>query len=85
MISKKDLKNYEFRSLENYFDYISESIINGQTSQAKDLFNKLNDRQKAQALKYFIGGFTNEFICENTDGQTRQDTLKFLINNEVII
>ena len=80
MISKKDLKNYEFRSLENYFDYISESIINGQTSQAKELFNKLNRQQKAQALKYFVCGFG-----EYCDDESRRNTLKFLINNEVIL
>ena len=80
MISKKDLKNYEFRSLENYFDYISESIINGQTSQAKELFNKLNRQQKAQALKYFVCG-----LSEYCDDESRTNTLKFLINQEVII
>ena len=54
MIGKKTLKNYEFRAIENYFDYIEDSIINGNFSQVKDLFNKLSKSQKRLSLKYFV-------------------------------
>jgi len=52
MISKKDLKMYEFYSIENYFDYIIESQINGNSSQVKDLFKKLSGDQKRLFFAY---------------------------------
>jgi len=67
MISKNTLKKYEFRQIENYFDYIEESIINGNFSQVKDLFNKLSKSQKSLCLKYFN--------CEH-----KKETLIYLIN-----
>ena len=51
MIGKKTLKKYEFKTIENYFDYIEESIINGNFLQVKDLFNKLSKLQKKLCLK----------------------------------
>ena len=78
MISQKELKDYGFRQIENYFDYITESRINGQHFQAHELFNKMNKQQKAQALKYFLCGFYN-------GDEQRANTLKFLINHEVIL
>jgi len=69
MIGKKTLKAYEFRQIENYFDYIEESMINGNFSQVKDLFNKLSKSQKKLCFKYFF----------NCDG--RKDALNYLINH----
>lgn len=69
MISKKTLKYYECRTIENYFDYIQESIINGNFSQVKDLFDRLSKSQKKLCLRYFN--------C-NQDG--RKETLDYLIN-----
>ena len=46
MIGKKTLKDYEFETIEDYFDYIVESQINGNHSQVKDLFKKLDSGQK---------------------------------------
>ena len=74
MISKKDLKDYEFRTIESYFDYIIDSRINGNFSQVKSLFNKLNKQQKKLCLKYL-----------NCDYDERKETLKYLINYEVIL
>jgi len=71
MLSKNDLKNYSFGTIEGYFNYISESIINGNTTQAKELFCCLNTKQKRLALKYYLGNNT--------------DALKWLINHEVIL
>ena len=70
MISKKTLKDYDFRQIENYFDYIQESIINGNFSQVKDLFNELSKSQRKLCLRYFN--------C-NQDG--RKETLNYLINS----
>ena len=67
MISRKTLKEYEFRAIENYFDYIEESIINGNFSQVKDLFKDLSKSQQKLCLRYF-----------NTE--ERKETLNYLIN-----
>ena len=69
MISKKTLKEYEFKTIESYFDYIQESIINGNFSQVKDLFNKLSKSQQKLCFKYF-----------NCDVEDRKETLNYLIN-----
>ena len=53
MVSKKDLKEYEFKNIEFYFEYIIESIINGQNKQVHDLIKKLSIEQKKNALTYF--------------------------------
>ena len=52
MIYKKDLKKYEFGSIEAYFDYIIDSQINGNHSQVKDLFKKLSKDQKRLFMAY---------------------------------
>jgi len=52
MISKKDLKDYKFMSIEAYFDYIIDSQINGNHSQVKDLFKKLGKNQKRLFMAY---------------------------------
>lgn len=70
MILKKTLKNYEFKTIESYFNYIQESVINGNFSQVKDLFNKLSKSQKKLCLRYF-----------NCDQENRKETLNYLINN----
>ena len=68
MIGKKTLKAYEFRQIEDYFDYIEESIINGNFQQVEDLFNKLSKSQKKLCFRYFN--------C----GVERKETLNYLIN-----
>lgn len=53
MVSKKTLAIYEFDTMEDYFQYISESLINGQRSQAINLASDMSLKQKAEALRYF--------------------------------
>lgn len=50
MITKTKLKEYEFNTIEDYFNYIVESKINGNFSQVKNLLKELDKEQK----KYFI-------------------------------
>jgi len=52
MISKKTLKDYEFNSIEDYFNYIIDSQINGNSQQVKDLFKKLDKNQKRLFFAY---------------------------------
>lgn len=52
MVSKKDLKDYEFVSIEEYFDYIITSKVNGQLRQAKVLFAKMSKAQRKDFLDW---------------------------------
>ena len=52
MIGKKTLKDYDFKSIEDYYNYIVESQINGNHSQVKSLFKKLTNEQKNEFFFY---------------------------------
>ena len=52
MISKKTLKEYEFKCIEDYFNYIIESKINGNYSQVKDLIKNLSKEQKRDFIAF---------------------------------
>lgn len=52
MITNKDLKSYEFKTIEEYFDYVLESKINGQHKQAKEFFKKLSEKQRNDFFDY---------------------------------
>ena len=63
MIKKRDLLEYGFNSMDDYFDYIYDSQINGQHSQVLELFNAMSITQKANCIKYFgeMGGEYYQF------------------------
>jgi len=61
MISKKTLKKYEFNSIEDYFNYIVDSQINGNHSQVKELFKKLDNNQKKTFFNY-LKQFDREYF-----------------------
>lgn len=46
MVSKKTIKGLDFNTIEDYFNYIIDSKINGQPQQAKQLYKDLSTRQK---------------------------------------
>lgn len=52
MVSQQTLKAYEFTTIQEYYEYILLSIINGQRKQAYDLANKLSKEQKRQAIEH---------------------------------
>ena len=58
MIGKKTLKDYEFKTIEDYFNYIVDSQTNGNHSQVKELFKKLDNNQKKTFFNY-LKGFEN--------------------------
>jgi len=58
MIGKKTLKDYEFKTIEEYFDYIIDSQINGNHNQVRELFKKLDNNQKKTFFNY-LKGFEN--------------------------
>ena len=43
-------KEYDFQTKEQYFDYIVESLINGQRQQVKDLFNQMKKSDQQEFL-----------------------------------
>jgi hypothetical protein len=52
MVSAKTIKSYDFNTIEEYFEYILDSITNGQRKQAKDLFVELSGKQKLSFYHY---------------------------------
>ena len=52
MVSHKILKTYEFDNIEDYFQYILDSQINGNFSQVNDLYNDLSESQKKTFILY---------------------------------
>lgn len=53
MISKKDIKGLDFNTINEYYDYIADSIVNGQRQQARNLIKKASLQQRRDALNYF--------------------------------
>lgn len=51
-IGKATLKKYEYQTIEDYFNYIIDSQINGNHSQVKELFKKLSNEQKNDFFKF---------------------------------
>ena len=45
-ISKVYLKEFGYNNIEDYFNYICDSYINGNFKQVKELFNRLSQEQK---------------------------------------
>ena len=42
----------DFTSIEEYFDYINDSLINGNRTQVKELYNDMDESQKRQFFRY---------------------------------
>ena len=52
MISKTYIKELEFKTIEDIYNYIVESKINGAISQAKELIKKLSKDQYKEFIFY---------------------------------
>ena len=52
MISKTTLKQYDFNSLDDYFNMTLESKINGNFSQAENQFKKMDKGQKIEFIEF---------------------------------
>ena len=59
MISKKLLQAYNFTTINDYYNYIVESDINGQFIQVKCLIESLNRPQKIDFVKYLESNSIN--------------------------
>lgn len=73
MISKKTLKDYEFLTIEDYYNYIVESLINGNIKQTKDLIKYLSKNQKIEFID-LLDSYKN--LLENKD---YKDLIKWCI------
>ena len=58
MISKQYIKSLEFEEIEEVYNYIIESEVNGNFSQCKELINKLSIKQ----FKSFIDWLQLDYI-----------------------
>lgn len=52
MITQKEITALDFDTIEEYFNYIYESYINGQITQAKELTAKLSAEQKKTCMEH---------------------------------
>ena len=77
MISKKTLKMYCCETIEDYFNYVIDSYVNGNHAQFKGLFKSMNKNQRKDFLRYVDD---NGFNPHNY----YTEIVKFLINNEVL-
>lgn len=61
MVSKAKIKSLDFETIEQYFDYIAKSIVNGQMKQAENLVNDLSKKQLKDAFNYYNDDFNSFF------------------------
>ena len=47
-------KDYDFKTEDEYFNYIVDSLINGQRQQVKDLFNAMHNDSKRHFLVNYL-------------------------------
>jgi hypothetical protein len=52
MVGIAKVKALDLKSLEEYFEYIIESKVNGQKKQAKELFEDLSEAQRDSFYSY---------------------------------
>ena len=52
MISKKYIKDLEFENIEEFFNYVLESKINGNYTQTKEFIKKMNKEQYLYFLNW---------------------------------
>ena len=66
MISKKYIKELEFNNIEEFFNYVVESKINGNYTQTKGFIRKMNGKQFLSFWNYLknfeLMEDKNEFI-----------------------
>ena len=51
MVTKKDIKDLDFKKSDQFYEYVVESIVNG-NGQAKGLIKMMSQRQRNQFMVY---------------------------------
>ncbi len=75
MISKKYIQDLEFDTIEDIYNYIVDSEINGAYSQFKELINKLSTIQFKDFLVYI-----NDFEYYNSNYEEQRNFNKKVLN-----
>ena len=65
MISQKELKEYGFKGLDQYFEMMAESRLNGNFTQHHEQVKRLSLPQKVDAIRYFMRNECNEATTAN--------------------
>jgi len=82
----------DFTSIEEYFDYINDSLINGNITQVKKLYNDMDESQKRQFFRYAnmqegmfdeVVDYINENVREYANGG-RVGSKKFRKGDKVL-
>lgn len=73
MIGKNTLKVYGYNSINEYWNMIYNSLLNGQIRQTKEYIAKMNKSQKREFM-YF-------FIWDLSDSKIKNGLLQFLIED----
>ena len=71
MISQKYIKELEFNNIDEFFNYVVESKINGNYSQTKEFINKMSKSQRID--------FKNYLNYSETDAETKQELLNIIL------
>ena len=68
-------KDYEFNSKDEFYNYIVDSLINGQRTQVRNLFNQMKPYSKKE--------FLNDFLTDDNSfhTSTRKLCIDTLIND----
>lgn len=75
MVSKKTIQSYDFKTIDEYFEYIIDSRINGQKQQAKELYSNLSQPQKLEFNNWF-----SVFTFYDRDDMTETEVLNDMLN-----
>lgn len=80
MVSKKLIKSYDFETIEDYFNYIIDSKINGQRTQAQELYKTLSTRQKNAFNQWFLTFYHYEAADYNKEIEIEYTNLLTYLN-----
>lgn len=69
MVSKKTIKSYGFETIEEYFNYIIDSKINGNRQQAQKLYNNLSARQKNEFTRWYLTFYYYDAVDNDTTAE----------------
>jgi len=66
MVSNKTIKGLDFKSIEEYFEYIIDSKINGQRAQSQELYKALSVRQKDAFNRWYLEFYYYDAVDNDT-------------------
>ncbi len=64
MVSNEDLKIRNFETIEEYYQHIIDSKINGQRNQAQALYHKMSSAQKDNFLKQTLEEYSSNSVLQ---------------------